>query len=90
MNLSFAGCGFMGVYHLGAASCLQTYAPHILVNKVGDTLEFCDTYNHQISGASAGSCVALALLSGSAMGDTFVSIKQYHLFDCRRLGKHYS
>ena len=35
MNLSFAGCGFMGVYHLGVASCLQTYAPHILLNKVG-------------------------------------------------------
>jgi hypothetical protein len=42
-----------------------------------------DNYNHQISGASAGSCVALALLSGSAMGDIFVSLMQYHLCDCR-------
>ena len=34
MNISFAGCGFMamGVYHLGVASCLQTYAPHVLLN----------------------------------------------------------
>ena len=34
MNLSFAGSGFMGVYHLGVASCIKTYAPHILENKV--------------------------------------------------------
>jgi patatin-like phospholipase domain-containing protein 2 len=70
MNLSFAGCGFMGVYHLGVASCLQTYAPHVLLNKVGDKSLFSDIYNHQIYGASAGSCVALALLTGSRMGDT--------------------
>jgi patatin-like phospholipase domain-containing protein 2 len=36
MNLSFAGCGFMSVYHIGVASCFRTYAPHILVNKVRD------------------------------------------------------
>jgi len=40
MNLSFSGSGFMGVYHLGVASCMKTYAPEILKNK--------------ISGASAG------------------------------------
>lgn len=35
MNLSFAGCGFMGVYHLGVASCFQTFAPEVLSNKGG-------------------------------------------------------
>lgn len=26
MNLSFAGCGFMGIYHVGVAACLRKYA----------------------------------------------------------------
>jgi len=30
MAVSFSGCGFIGVYHIGAASCLQTYAPFLL------------------------------------------------------------
>ena len=34
MNLSFAGCGFVGTYHLGVASCIKTYAPYLLENKV--------------------------------------------------------
>ena len=34
MNLSFAGAGFIGVYHLGVASCFKTYAPHVLENRV--------------------------------------------------------
>ena len=88
MNFSFAGCGFMGVYHLGVARCLQTYAPHVLVNKVGDKGLFSDDNNYQISGASAGSCVALALLTGSAMGDTFVSLMQNYHCDFRQLGEH--
>ena len=36
MNLSLAGCGGMGVYHIGVVSCFKTYAPHVLLNKVGD------------------------------------------------------
>lgn len=39
-NLSFAGCGFLGIYHVGVAVCFKKYAPHLLVKK--------------ISGASAG------------------------------------
>ena len=34
MNLSFAGCGFLGIYHLGVASCFKAYAPQVLHNKV--------------------------------------------------------
>merc|ERR550534_847009 len=45
--LSFAGCGFTGIYHIGAASCLQLCAPHLLRNKIG--------------GSSAGAMCALAL-----------------------------
>ena len=36
MNLSLAGCGGLGVYHVGVVSCFRTYAPHVLFNKVGE------------------------------------------------------
>ena len=47
-NLSFAGCGFIGVYYVGVSACLKKFAPHLLKNKIG--------------GASAGSLAALALV----------------------------
>jgi len=53
--VSFSGCGFLGLYHVGVASCLKTYAPQIYVSKV--------------SGASAGSMAALALLADLPLGD---------------------
>ncbi|PKK29287.1 hypothetical protein A306_00000276 [Columba livia] len=31
-NISFAGCGFLGVYHVGVASCLQEHAPFLVAN----------------------------------------------------------
>ena len=34
MNLSFAGCGFLGLYHLGVVSCIKTYAPRTFSSKV--------------------------------------------------------
>jgi len=46
-NFSFAGCGFLGIYHVGVTTCLKKYAPHLLVDKV--------------SGASAGALAALLL-----------------------------
>jgi len=55
MNVSFAGCGFLGLYHVGVASCLKTYAPQLYISKV--------------SGASAGSMAALALLADLPLGD---------------------
>uniref|UniRef100_A0A0K8TSE0 triacylglycerol lipase n=1 Tax=Tabanus bromius TaxID=304241 RepID=A0A0K8TSE0_TABBR len=48
MNLSFAGCGFLGIYHVGVAVCFKKYAPHLLLDK--------------ISGASAGALAACCLL----------------------------
>lgn len=40
LNLSFSGCGFLGIYHMGVACCFREYLPQI-----------CE---RQISGASAG------------------------------------
>ena len=34
-NISFAGCGFIGIYHVGASVCLKKFAPHLLKNKIG-------------------------------------------------------
>lgn len=54
MNLSFAGCGFLGIYHVGVAVCFRKYAPHLLLNK--------------ISGASAGAIAACCLLCDLPIG----------------------
>ena len=54
MNLSFAGCGFLGIYHVGVATCFGEYAPHLISDK--------------ISGASAGALVACALITGVNLG----------------------
>ena len=47
-NISFAGCGFIGIYHLGVSACLKKFAPHLLQNKIG--------------GSSAGAMCAVALV----------------------------
>lgn len=47
-NLSFAGCGFIGIYHVGVSACLKQFAPHLLRNKIG--------------GSSAGAMCAVALV----------------------------
>ncbi|XP_049728265.1 patatin-like phospholipase domain-containing protein 4 isoform X5 [Elephas maximus indicus] len=51
INLSFAACGFLGIYHLGAASALCTHGRKLLK----DVKVF--------AGASAGSLVATVLLT---------------------------
>ncbi|XP_025409304.1 patatin-like phospholipase domain-containing protein 3 isoform X5 [Sipha flava] len=48
MNVSFSGCGFLGIYHTGVASCLKTYAPYLLENK--------------LCGSSAGAIAACCLI----------------------------
>jgi predicted acylesterase/phospholipase RssA len=53
-NLSFSGCGFLGIYHVGVASCLKEYAPQLVAQK--------------ISGASAGALVAAALITDCCLG----------------------
>jgi len=54
MNISFSGCGFLGIYHIGVASCLKTYAPYLLENK--------------ICGSSAGAISACCLLCDIPLG----------------------
>lgn len=49
MKISFAGCGFLGVYHIGVAKCLVEKAPEFV-----DSLE-------GFYGTSAGSLVAVML-----------------------------
>lgn len=58
MNLSFAGCGFLGIYHVGVAVCFKKYAPHLLLDK--------------ISGASAGCLAATCLLCDMPLGKFFL------------------
>lgn len=55
-NISFAGCGFLGVYHVGVASCLQEHAPFLVANA------------KKVYGASAGALTATALVSGACLG----------------------
>ena len=50
-NISFAGCGFMSIYHIGAASAIREFSL--------DFFKSCD----KIYGCSAGSLVATALLT---------------------------
>lgn len=59
LNFSFAGCGFLGIYHVGVAACLKKYAPNLLVNK--------------ISGASAGALAAVCLLCDSPLGKSYLT-----------------
>lgn len=54
ISYSFAGCGFLGLYHVGVASCLREYAP------MGK--------NTKILGASAGALAAMALACDLPLG----------------------
>ncbi|XP_066446470.1 patatin-like phospholipase domain-containing protein 2 isoform X2 [Eleutherodactylus coqui] len=54
-NLSFAGCGFLGVYHVGVSSCLQERAPYLISGAT------------KIYGASAGALNAVALVCGCCL-----------------------
>jgi len=50
MNVSFGGCGFIGIYHVGVVQCLTEHAPHLL--------------KQQICGTSAGAIIAAGLVQG--------------------------
>lgn len=56
MNVSFAGCGFLGIYHVGVASALREYAPHLCVGKT--------------AGASAGALAAAGLICDIPFGES--------------------
>lgn len=54
-NLSFAGCGFLGIYHIGVASCLLEQAPYLVKGAT------------RLYGASAGALTASVLASQAAL-----------------------
>jgi len=54
MNVSFAGCGFLGLYHVGVVSCLKKYAPQL--------------NNCKLSGCSAGAMAAVCGLLEMELG----------------------
>ncbi|XP_076861403.1 patatin-like phospholipase domain containing 3 [Brachyhypopomus gauderio] len=54
-NISFAGCGFLGVYHIGVASCLLEQAPYLVRGAT------------KIYGASAGALTASVLASHACL-----------------------
>lgn len=54
MNVSFAGCGFLGIYHVGVVACFQKYGTQLLLEKM--------------SGASMGAMAAASLILGLPVG----------------------
>ncbi|XP_078405059.1 patatin-like phospholipase domain-containing protein 2 [Cetorhinus maximus] len=61
-SISFAGCGFLGIYHIGVASSLCEHAPHLVHNA------------KYIYGASAGALTACTLVSGACLGESGANI----------------
>lgn len=56
-SISFAGCGFMGIYYVGVSSCILERAPRFIQ----------DAY--KIYGASAGALMAAILTAGVPLGE---------------------
>lgn len=54
-SLSFAGCGFLGIYHIGVSSCLLEKAPFLVSGA------------SRLYGASAGALTAAVLSSQAAI-----------------------
>ncbi|KAH8367736.1 hypothetical protein KR084_002172 [Drosophila pseudotakahashii] len=64
-SLSFAGCGFLGIYHVGVAVCLRQHAPQLLLER--------------IAGASAGALAACCLICDlplECMAEDFLRVVQ--------------
>lgn len=55
-SISFAGCGFMGIYYVGAASCILERFPRLIHGA------------SRIYGASAGALTAAVLTAGVSLG----------------------
>jgi predicted acylesterase/phospholipase RssA len=64
LNLSFNGCGFLGVYHSGVACALSHYLPNMKIKN--------------ICGASAGAMVSVCLIAGIPPGKYTVLQKYRH------------
>lgn len=58
LNITFSGCGFLGIYHVGVASALKDRAPKLL-----ERIE-------NFGGASAGALAAGSLLCGISLSQS--------------------
>lgn len=56
-TLSFGGCGFMGIYHVGVAECVQRYARDLV------------SPDKIICGTSAGAMIAVSLKIGLPLSE---------------------
>ena len=54
-DISFAGCGFLGIYHVGVSACLLDHAPNLL--------------EYKLVGASAGAMLAASVVGGVPLPD---------------------
>ena len=54
LSISFSGCGFLGIYHMGVVAALRQYIPDLRVIKV--------------AGCSAGALAAVSLLLDTPLG----------------------
>jgi patatin-like phospholipase domain-containing protein 2 len=54
INLSFSGCGFLGIYHVGVIAAFKEHASEVLEGKM--------------AGCSAGSLAAACAMSGCCIG----------------------
>lgn len=59
-SISFAGCGFMGIYYVGATGCILERFPRFVEDA------------SKIYGSSAGALMAAALTTGTPLGKTRV------------------
>lgn len=57
-NLSFAGAGYLGLYHVGATECLRQRAPRLLQGA------------RRIYGSSSGALNAVSLVCGKSVGES--------------------
>lgn len=60
-SISFAGCGFMGIYYVGATSCILERFPRFIQDAF------------KIYGASAGALTAAVLTLGIPLGEILAS-----------------
>jgi len=56
-NISFSGAGFLGVYHVGVASCILEHCPRLIHDA------------KKIYACSAGSIMGACIIGGLCMGD---------------------
>lgn len=63
-DISFAGCGFMGIYYVGASSCILERFPRF----IQDASKF--------YGSSSGALMAATLAIGIPLGNHRVSFYQ--------------